>query len=968
MKNKLIKTMIAILVIELVLFSGSIFGGNTIGKMVDGYLNSLDNRVLVRKTELQEEKFDRWLNLEGFEAHIQDEYKNSGASENIKLRKPMLENVAEDAIGQMRQNGVTEIFVILDGEEDKEGFHFRNLDPLFNASNHTDILMERGSIDIAKKLGIGLDSKWTNRVNLEREDENSKYYYKPYEAAKANPDMLAEDLGYLSKPFKLSPEDVEIMTYSMPLIDERGEVYGVIGVGMTTDFISRQLRFDELAKDKKGSYILGTYNPEMDRYERTVAAGPISNTNIDREDLECEKVNNKNIYRINEHDKIDGNIYLSIHDLDIYNKNTPFKDQKWGLIGLVEEKYLLSPISSIVRSILVSLAISSVVGLAAIYIAGDLFMKPIDLLIENLDRSDPNEAYEHKETGVEEIDKVGIAIETLNTRVLDSASRVSQIINMMSLPIGTFEYREKDEEAFCTNDFFRVLGFEDSKECKYIKKSELIEILDDIKKHPEEDLENIYAYKKANGKNTWIELRMQEGEDRVLGLIEDVKDQVLTKRRMEYERDHDTLTYLLNRRAFARTVEEMMAKEDLGVSALVMWDLDNLKYVNDTYGHEYGDMYIQKTANTLREFRRYNTVIARMSGDEFFIFIHNYDNKQQVRDIIWEMEKTLYNTYIDLPGETEMRIRVSGGLAWYPDDSIYYHELVRFADFAMYEVKNSEKGSVGEFNKETYNRDSILLHGKEELNYFIDKALVKYAYQPIVNTKTGEVFAYEALMRPQTKRLKSPYDVIRLAQSQSKIYEIEKLTFFEVLRSYEELEDEFQGAKLFINSMANNILSEEDLKKFEEEFSDHLDKIVIEITESEQSNAEYTKKKQAVVKKWGSNLALDDFGSGYNSELSLLTLDPEFVKIDRNIIAGIDKDKNRQKLLSNILSYANNRDISIIAEGVENKEEMKILVGYGVRYMQGYYLGRPDLEIKDIDDKIKEEIRFFNREIEKEEI
>ncbi len=963
MKNKLIKTMIVILVIELALFSLSIFGGNTVGKMMDGYINTLDSRVLVRKTELQEEKFERWLNLETYEAYIQEEYKKSGAKEDPTLRGALLENVAEESIAQMRQNGVTEIFMILDGEDDLEGIHFRNLDPLFNANDHTDILMERGSIDIARKLGIGLDSKWTNRFNLEREDDSSDYYYKPYDVARANSDMTAKDLGYISKPFSLSPGDIDIITYSMPLIDESREVYGVLGVGLTTDFISKQLKFDELAEGKKGSYILGMYDPEMDRYERAVAAGPISNIIISPEDVDCEEVNDKNIYKIKNHKKIGGDIYLSIHDLDVYNENTPFEDQKWGLIGLVDEKYLLSPINSIVRSILISLAISSAVGLVAIYIAGDLFMKPINRLIKDIDESDPNKPYEHEDTGVREIDKVGMAIETLNTRVLDSASKVSQIINMMSLPIGTFEYRKKGEEAFCTNSFFKVLGFYGNEKYNYIKKSELIEILDEIRKYPEKDFNNIYSYKKANGERTWIELRIQEGEDRILGLIEDVKEEVITKRKMEYERDHDTLTYLLNRRAFVTTVKDMMQKEDLGVSALLMWDLDNLKYVNDTYGHEYGDMYIQKTANVLKEFRKYNTVIARMSGDEFFIFIYEYSSKEEIRSIICEMQRKLYATYIDLPDGVDIRIRASGGLAWYPEDSLEYEELVRYADFSMYEVKNKEKGTVGEFKKETYNRDSILLHGKEDLNYFIDNALVEYAFQPIVNAKTGEVFAYEALMRPRSKRLKSPYDVIRLAQSQSKLYEIEKLTFFEVLKTYEKLEDKFEGKKLFINSLANNILSEEDLYDFEERFEEHLDKIVIEITESEQSNEECTNKKQRIVKRWGSDLALDDFGSGYNSELSLLMIEPEYVKIDRNIIAGIDKDKNRQKLLTNILSYANNRDISIIAEGVENKKEMDTLMNYGVSYMQGYYLGRPDLEVKDIDNKIKAEIRSFNKNI-----
>ena len=240
-------------------------------------------------------------------------------------------------------------------------------------------------------------------------------------------------------------------------------------------------------------------------------------------------------------------------------------------------------------------------------------------------------------------------------------------------------------------------------------------------------------------------------------------------------------------------------------------------------------------------------------------------------------------------------------------------------------------------------------------------AMVKYAFQPIVSAKTGEVFAYEALMRPQTKKMQSPYDVIRLAQSQSKLYEIEKLTFFEAMKTYERSIEQFKGAKIFINSLANTRLSEEDLAQFEQQFAGHLDQLVIEITENEQAKEKCTKLKQYKVDEWGTHLALDDFGSGYNSELSLLVLSPKYVKVDMNIVRDIDKDSNRQKLLENILSYCKNRGIKIIAEGVETKEEMISLMEFSIDYMQGYYLGKPNLDPQATNKKAKEEIQSFHQ-------
>ncbi|HHX61113.1 MAG TPA: bifunctional diguanylate cyclase/phosphodiesterase, partial [Epulopiscium sp.] len=391
-----------------------------------------------------------------------------------------------------------------------------------------------------------------------------------------------------------------------------------------------------------------------------------------------------------------------------------------------------------------------------------------------------------------------------------------------------------------------------------------------------------------------------------------------------------------------------------------MWDLDNLKYINDTYGHDHGDRYIQKAASILNEFTIYNAIVARMSGDEFYTFIYGYKEKEEIRKRIKEIQTRLYNTLLIMPDDETLRIRASAGIAWYPEDSKDYDELVKYSDFTMYEIKSKDKGNIGEFNKANYNKDSILLHGKEELNHFIDQELVKYAFQPIVEIKTGKVFAYEALMRPQTKKLSSPLDVIRLAQSQSKLYEIERLTWFKAMECFEEQKEHFGDTKIFINSIPSYVLSKQDLEVFEKKFSNYLSRIVIEITENEQSNEECTKIKQETAARWGSHLALDDFGSGYNSEVALLVLSPKFVKIDMTIVQGIDTDENRQKLLSNIISYAKIRDIKIIAEGVESKAQMSKLIEFGVDYMQGHYLGKPQIVPQEVDPKLKS---FIQKEL-----
>lgn len=953
--------MMGVLFIQVILFGAAVFGADTVETVTDEYLDKLDNRVRIRKNDIEDEILQRWSNVNDFEEFIQEEVEKSGVADDLTLIPDLLENMADETVFHLRKSGATEIFIILEGENGHEGIHLRDLDPSFNSNDNSDVLMERGSMDIAKKIGVSLDSKWSYKFNLSADEERSNFYYKPYKAAQTHQYKDIQDLGYWSKPFRLSPDDLEIVTYSLPLVDAEGEPYGVMGIGLTEDYLSKRLKYDELAENKRGFYILNAHNKVTDQSEPVVTSGPMYNVFSESVTTTYKKLAHKeNMYKIENHEKIEGDIFASSHELILYNENTPFEQEFWSLTGFVEKKYLFSPIQDIFISIMGSLVISLVIGVATVYAAGTLFMKPINKLMKSITTSTPNDPFKLSKTNIPEIDELGLAIENLNTEILDSASKLSQIFNLVNIPLGAFEYTAEEDEAFCTNTFFDILGIENDQAVNYVKKSCLIDILAEIQKNPENDILDVYHYKKADGKNIWVELTMQQQKGKVLGVIEDVTEEIIYKRKIEYERDHDILTYLLNRRAFASVVKKKMEEGISGYSAFVMWDLDNLKYVNDTYGHEYGDRYIQRTAEVLKRFSIYRTVIARMSGDEFYIFIYDYPNKEDVRAIIEEIKESLYNSFLDLPDGETLRLRASGGVSWYPDDSSEYDELIKYTDFAMYEIKNKEKGNIGEFNQKTYIKDSILLDGKEELNFFIDNAMVKYAFQPIVSAKTGEIFAYEALMRPQTKKMQSPYDVIRLAQSQSKLYEIERLTFFEAMKSYVKLKAEFKGAKIFINSIPNTTLSHEDLATFESKFADHLDQLIIEITENEQAHEECTELKQAKADQWGTHLALDDFGSGYNSELSLLVLSPKYVKIDMNIISGIDQDLNRQKLLKNILSYCINRNIKTVAEGVETKEEMDALIHFGIDYMQGYYLGKPNLIPQDVHADVKAEIQSLH--------
>nr|WP_305146638.1 GGDEF and EAL domain-containing protein [Anaerovorax odorimutans] len=431
-----------------------------------------------------------------------------------------------------------------------------------------------------------------------------------------------------------------------------------------------------------------------------------------------------------------------------------------------------------------------------------------------------------------------------------------------------------------------------------------------------------------------------------IGLAEDVTHSILERKIIEHERDHDLLTGLINRRAFYREINRLFSRDShqLKTAALVMMDLDNLKYTNDTYGHDCGDKYIKSAADCFVSAVPSETIISRISGDEFYLFFYGYDSREAIARVFENMKKSIDNSKFQLPDGQTTKIRVTGGIAWYPKDSTVYEELIRYADFAMYKTKRSSKGAFRDFDLGDYNRESYVMQSKAELSEILEKGLVEYHFQPIVCTATGEIFAYEALMRADMPTLRTPYDILSIAKEERKLAQIERLTATKSIETF--VSHLRSGAvekecKLFFNSLPNQVLSAADIEKVESDFSPYLPQVVFEITEEAHLSEKLQTVKMKFIKKWGCGLALDDYGSGYNSEKALLELSPDYVKIDMNIIRSIDQDSNKQEIVRHIISYGHERNMKIIAEGIENREEACTVIRLGADYLQGYYLAKP---------------------------
>lgn len=975
-KRSILKKMLIPLLLVMSLQAGLIYGailfGGTAAQIQNNAFDIFGEKVSNRKNILENEMVQRWSNLEESAQTIltatdnvlaRDSAEISDLSFQSELSGKLLAATSRDLLYLLRKNAVTGAYFILDnnGSEQKDGIFFRDSDPRSTPGDYSDLLAERAPSSVTKTLGIAMGSFWQPYFNFEgKTDAECAFYNKPMLAARqySGTGASGPDLAYWSTPLTLSgggkTDATQVITYTMPLLWKDGTPYGVLGVELAVDYLNEVIPAQELSDGSQSGYLLAVGSRAqrgLTNQEYMVAAksGAFAKALLggDTQVAVAMEENRSGFLTIVGISNPSNKIYGSIQPISLYNSHAPFEDEQWVLIGITAENVLLRKYYDFIQLVMLTWVLSTLMGVAGICMAARRITSPIGTLSQKLRRKKPDTAISLERIDIAEIDELLDSIEDLSKQVVDSASRLSKILELAGVAIGAYEYNAaKSNHVFCTADLFVLLDFPPE---QWNTSNLTLAVLEQRLKNLEQGLEeesedgSMSIYRIESGAEPrWIRLKRVVSDGDVLGVITDVTQDILERHKLEYERDYDLLTKLYNRRAFHLNMEMLFRHpQHLKIAALMIMDLDNLKFVNDTYGHDYGDEYIRAAADVLKKYAGSHAVVARLSGDEFVAFLHGYDSDEGIRRFSAAVQQDMWDKKIYLPDHTAMPVRASAGMAWYPRDAESCEELMRYADFAMYIVKRTQKGEFGDFNRQTYNEESYLLNCREELNTIIEKELVSYHFQPIINAHTGEIFAFEALLRPQAENIKTPLELLSLARSQSKLAQIERLTFFCALKSFSEQPMAATDCKLFINSIANQMMSEEDVTKLEQRYGSYLGRLVIELTEAERPEENYTKRKQGYLRMWNAELALDDFGVGHNGETALIDLLPQYIKLDISLVKNVHQDTDRQQILNSLINYSKQRKIKVIAEGVECREEMELLIHAGVDYLQGYYLAKP---------------------------
>ena len=282
-------------------------------------------------------------------------------------------------------------------------------------------------------------------------------------------------------------------------------------------------------------------------------------------------------------------------------------------------------------------------------------------------------------------------------------------------------------------------------------------------------------------------------------------------------------------------------------------------------------------------------------------------------------------------------------------------------------LKEQLAGSMqGKFSSS--NSKYELLSEEEKQDYelvtrILDENLLTYFFQPIVKASDGEIYSYEALMRSNTEKRVSPLDIIKYAGLQGRLLDVERATYYNVLGIIEEKEEVFGSAKVFINSIPGLRLKEDDFETVKGLLKRNSSRVVIELTEEAELGEDELDYMKNLFRELNLEIAIDDYGTGYSNVSNLLRYMPNYVKIDRTLLSGIDSKPQKQHFVSEIIKFCHEYDIKSLAEGIETKEELRTVIHMGVDLIQGYYTAKPAADIiPRINEMIRNEITSYYQE------
>ena len=401
-KNRIILSILTILIFQAVLIIGILFGIQTSRRLDQSSVESLQNSVTNRGSTL-ELKMASWTDIGDYEESIREVVTEVAHEHKMKIGEAMTDpelcdevvrRAFDEVLEALRNSGATECFLILEGDSTsnkKPAVILRDLNPDETGNSNDDILVEAGKSDELTELGLTMDSFWAEKYEL---PGNALFYDKPYDAGNGHAAIDAVDLGYFSDGFSLRERDIEMISYSIPLLDENHNSYGVIGFGISLDYLRKQIPSKEIGVDNNATYYIGITENSIE-YEtvvteqKTYSALLPTDSSISIRENRYDGIYNVTIYGDETH-------CAAVYPMRTYNTNTPFEHEKWVLFGIVNNDVLQRASRQFEQGIAIalfaSLIVSIILAIGLVYVLN----KKIQILMKGVKNISPAQMQDRK--------------------------------------------------------------------------------------------------------------------------------------------------------------------------------------------------------------------------------------------------------------------------------------------------------------------------------------------------------------------------------------------------------------------------------------------------------------------------------------------------------------------------------------------------------------------------------------------
>ncbi len=465
--------------------------------------------------------------------------------------------------------------------------------------------------------------------------------------------------------------------------------------------------------------------------------------------------------------------------------------------------------------------------------------------------------------------------------------------------------------------------------------------------------EREWTYIRKDGSRIWVNLAMTvlKSGDKItgyLGIAFDITERKRLTDHVSHLAHYDQLTGLPNRVLLQDRLHQAIHRAERYNQrvAIFMVDIDHFKRINDSLGHSAGDLLLSAVAQKLLAAVRKTDTVSRMGGDEFVIVMPDFRSLADVERCAQQIiEKASTPTTI---GNREVNITVSVGLCIYPDCGVEPEHLLKNADAAMYMVKDAGRNGLHMFTESMVEATSDKLELEDDLRHALDRNQLSLHYQPQISCITGEIIGMEALLRWNCpKRGKVPPGVfIPIAEATGLIVPVGEWAFRTACREGREMQKKFGHNLIIAINLSPRQFRQKNLPAVVEAAlaESGLSPNCLEIEITEQTlmvNSASTIETLQHLRKLGIKIAIDDFGTGFSSFSYILQYDVDRIKIDRSFVDSVARDPSAAAIVRAIIAMAHGLNMRVVAEGVENIEQLNFLLRRRCDEAQGYYFAKP---------------------------